>query len=100
MELTEQSTQVHCPEHFAIDGSNITNLITTSDFCLLTGKPTNDLQVMESQTQRQIIIPTSQEQLILLLLSPIDFNTVTINNLDYSDIFKHTLTLFQVHMLT
>ena len=77
----------------AIDGSNITNLtIPAQTFASLTGKPTTlaGYGITDATSNNN---PTFTGAVDFTGATSIDFNTVTINNLDYSDI-SNTPTLF------
>ena len=77
----------------AIDGSNITNLtIPAQTFASLTGKPTTlaGYGITDATSNNN---PTFTGAVDFTTATSIDFNTVTINNLDYSDI-SNTPTLF------
>ena len=76
-----------------IDGSNITNLtIPAQTFASLTGKPTTlaGYGITDATSNNN---PTFTGAVDFTTATSIDFNTVTINNLDYSDI-SNTPTLF------
>ena len=77
----------------AIDGSNLTNLtIPAQTFASLTGKPTTlaGYGITDATSNNN---PTFTGAVDFTTATSIDFNTVTINNLDYSDI-SNTPTLF------